>query len=385
MEKKIRQQFQQYFGTDALVVAAPGRVNLIGEHTDYNEGFVLPGAIDKRIYIGIAKNNKKILHVYANQYQEDFCSSMDSIQPVTGWATYLLGMIFYLRQHTHELDGMDVWIDGDVPVGAGMSSSAAICSAFGLAVNELFGLRLSKMELALIGQKTEHHFANVKCGIMDQFASLHGKAEHVIKLDCRSLEYEYIPFHFPEYKIVLVNSMVSHSLAGSEYNIRRQQCEEGVAMLRKYYPGIHSLRDIDIEQLEKNKTNLPEIVYRRCHFVVKENKRLTEGCSLLTKDDLKGFGQLMYEAHNGLSRWYEVSCTESDFLVAHAKSLTGVVGARQMGGGFGGCTINIVKNDFIEIFTTNIQTAYQKEFSKTPEIYITQIEDGAKVLHGLHE
>jgi len=156
-------------------------------------------------------------------------------------------------------------------------------------------------------------------------------------------------------------------------------------MLRKYYPGIHSLRDIDIEQLEKNKTNLPEIVYRRCHFVVKENKRLTEGCSLLTKGDLKGFGQLMYEAHNGLSRWYEVSCTESDFLVAHAKSLTGVVGARQMGGGFGGCTINIVKNDFIEIFTTNIQTAYQKEFSKTPEIYITQIEDGAKVLHGLHE
>jgi len=238
---------------------------------------------------------------------------------------------------------------------------------------------LTRIELALIGQKTEHHFAGVKCGIMDQFASLHGKTGHVIKLDCRSLEFEYIPFQFPEYKIVLVNTMVSHSLAGTEYNIRRQQCEEGIQILRKYFPDVHSLRDISIAQLEQHRKDLPEIIYRRCHFVVFENDRLLQGCRLLTKGDLKGFGQLMYQTHEGLSHWYEVSCMESDFLTEKAKSF-GITGARQMGGGFGGCTINIVKNDLVESFIQYISTVYEKEYKKNPEIYITQIEDGAKVI-----
>jgi len=260
-----------------------------------------------------------------------------------------------------------------------MSSSAALCAAFGLALNELFGLGLTRIELALIGQKTEHHFAGVKCGIMDQFASLHGKSGHVIKLDCRSLEFEYIPFQYPEYKIVLVNTMVSHSLAGTEYNIRRQQCEEGVQIFRKHFPGIHSLRDISIPQLEQYREDLPDIIYRRCHFVVFENDRLLQGCKLLSKGDLDGFGQLMYEAHDGLSNWYEVSCPESDFLTEHAK-LFGVTGARQMGGGFGGCTINIIKNDMVEKFSQYVSTVYEKEFKKIPDIYITQIEDGAKVV-----
>ena len=381
MKKDIRHQFQEYFGKEALMVAvAPGRVNLIGEHTDYNQGFVLPGAIDKRIYVAIAKNDEYKLNVYAGQYQEKFSFSLKDIHPVHGWATYLLGMIFFLQQQTSGIQGADVFIDGDVPVGAGMSSSAAICSAFGFALNELFGLGLTRMRLALTGQKTEHEFAGVKCGIMDQFASLHGKAGHVMKLDCRSLEYEYIRFHFPEYKIALVNTLVSHSLAGSEYNTRRQQCEEGVSEIKKYFPAVHSLRDINAGQLETCKTKLREIVYRRCHFIVHENMRLLHGCGLLSKGDLIAFGQLMYQSHEGLSKWYEVSCAESDFLVDTAKSFPGVAGARQMGGGFGGCTINLVKDEMIEKFSSDIRRAYEKGFNKTPEIYIMQIEDGAKLI-----
>ena len=275
---------------------------------------------------------------------------------------------------------MDILIDGDVPVGAGMSSSAALCSAFGFAVNELFGLGLTRMELALTGQKTEQHFAGVKCGIMDQFASLHGKAGHLMKLDCRSLEYEYLPFDFPDYKIVLVNTMVSHSLAGTEYNIRRQQCEEGVSILQKHFPSARSLRDISVEQVEQYIHELPELVYRRCSFIVNENKRVLKACQFLANRDLHSFGLLLFETHEGLSRLYEVSCKELDFLAGSARSFQGVVGARMMGGGFGGCSINIVEGRSVGDFTRFIQAAYEKEFCKTPEVYTTQIEDGAKII-----
>jgi galactokinase len=380
MIKEIRRQFQQYFEKQGLLVAAPGRVNLIGEHTDYNDGFVLPGAVDKRIYVSIAKNESNALNVYAGQYKEQLAFSLDAIQPVKGWPTYLLGMIFHLRKLGHAIGGVDVWVDGNVPVGAGMSSSAALCSAFGFALNELFGLGLTRMQLALTAQKTEHSFAGVKCGIMDQFASLHGKAGHVMKLDCRSLEYEYIPFDFPDYKIVLVNTMVSHSLAGSEYNIRRQQCEEGVAVLHKYFPAVLSLRDVSIEQLDRYKKELTEVVYRRCHFIVNENKRLLMGTALLATGEIMAFGQLMFMAHEGLSKWYEVSCEESDFLVEQARSFDGVAGSRQMGGGFGGCTINIVKNEKVDRFIEYAQTAYEKQFNKIPEAYIMQIEEGTRVI-----
>ncbi len=380
MKESIISCFVEQFGQQPLVVAAPGRVNLIGEHTDYNEGFVLPGAVDKRIYVAIAKNEKNILNVYASQYKQNFSFDLNEIHPVDGWATYLLGMTYHLKQIGHNITGVDVVIDGDVPLGAGMSSSAAVCSAFGFALNEMFGFGLSRMELALLGQKTEHTFAGVKCGIMDQFASLHGKKGHIMKLDCRSLEYEYIPFDFPDYKIILVNTMVSHALASSEYNVRRQQCEEGVAILKEYFPTINSLRDVSNEQLEKYKDELSEMVYRRCSFIINENARLLHGCDLLNKGDLKSFGQMMFEAHKGLSKGYEVSCKESDFLVVQAKLFSGVMGARQMGGGFGGCTINIVKTDSVEDFSTYMRDSYSKQFDVMPEIYVTQIEDGAKVV-----
>ncbi len=380
MIAKLHQEFVQRYGRQPLLTAAPGRINLIGEHTDYNKGFVLPAAIDKRIYAAIAKNNTGTINVFARQYGESASFSVDEKQPQTGWMNYLLGVTYYLQQTGTSIEGIDVLIDGDIPVGAGMSSSAALCSAYGFAVNELFNLEYSRMELAVIGQKTEHHFVGLQCGIMDQFASLHGKAGHAMKLDCRNLEYEYIPFDFPEYKIVLVNTMVSHSLAGTEYNVRKQQCELGVELLRKYYPDIQSMRDVSYEQLTRHWKEFNSTVYDRCSYIVNENQRLLAACEALRYTDLTGFGEMMFASHKGLSKRYGVSCKELDFLVENAKPINGVIGARMMGGGFGGCTINIVHSDTVEIFKTQMQEAYEEQFSITPEVYIMQLEEGAMVV-----
>lgn len=377
---QLRKQFRELYNNEPLVIAAPGRVNLIGEHTDYNEGFVLPGAVDKKMYAAVAENGTDTINVYANQFNQSYSFGLSGIQPVHGWMNYLLGVTYHIQDRGKKLRGVDVIIDGDVPVGAGMSSSAALTSAYGFALNEIFHLGFSRMDLAFIGQKTEHTFVGVMCGIMDQFASLHGKAGHVMRLDCKSLEYEYIPFNFPDYNIVLVNSMVSHSLAGSEYNVRRQQCEEGVSILKKHYPDIKSLRDVELGVLELHRQELPAIVYDRCWYVVSEKERLMKGCAALAKGDLTTFGQMMNATHQGLSKQYSVSCTELDFLAERAGFIDGVMGSRMMGGGFGGCTINIVKKDAVENFTQKIQAAFQQLFKVEPYVYVTQIEDGAKAI-----
>ncbi len=380
MIAQIEALFREKFGRQPIIIAAPGRVNLIGEHTDYNNGFVLPGAVDKKIYMAVAENNSNEVNIYAKQFDNTFSFSLDDIHPVKGWPTYLLGVSFYMLQAGANMRGMDVIIDGDIPVGAGMSSSAALCSAFGVAINDVFENGFSPMQLAFIGQKTEHHFAELQCGIMDQFASLHGKAGHVMKLDCRNLEYEYIPFDFPDHRIVLVNSMVSHSLASTEYNTRREQCEEGVAILKtKLNKEVLSLRDITIEELEANKSALSEVVYRRCSYILAENQRLLKGCDLLQQNDLAGFGKLMIQSHEGLSKWYEVSCPELDFLQEKAMEVAGVKGSRMMGGGFGGCTINIVPVDKLEAFSAYVSEAYMGAYHKSPEIYVTQLDQGAAV------
>lgn len=380
MVEQLREAFRQRYNREPLIIAAPGRVNLIGEHTDYNEGFVLPGAVDKCIYVAIAANGSEEINVYANQFAESYSFPVNNTAPRSGWMNYLLGVTYHIQQQGKKIGGADVLIDGNISVGAGMSSSAALCSAYGFALNELFQLGHSRMDLAFIGQKTEHTFVGVKCGIMDQFASLHGKKGHVMKLDCRSLEYEYIPFDFPGYKIVLVNSMVSHSLAGSEYNVRRQQCEEGVQMLKQHYPGITTLRGIEPAQLDAHKNELPPVVYNRCSYVVNEKERLLAGCAALQKGDLAAFGALMYATHDGLSKLYEVSCPELDFLVDETRGMPEVAGARMMGGGFGGCTINIVQANKVEAFTSRIQQAFAARFGKTPDVYVTQVEEGTRVV-----
>ena len=380
MEPSIQKRFTDRFRTKPLVAAAPGRVNLIGEHTDYNHGYVLPGAIDKKVMVAIAPNAKNRINLFASQFNESFSFPVGEPRAKGVWANYFLGMIHYLIPPEIPFTGLDLLVDGNIPLGAGMSSSAAICSAFGLALNEMYQLKLSRMELALAGQQTEHHFAGVQCGIMDQFASLHGKAGQVMKLDCHDLSYEYIPFDYPEYKIVLVNTMVAHSLAGSEYNKRRQECQSGISTLQKVYPGIHSLRDASLSQLESLRKEMNATIFRRCSFVIRENQRVMEASAHLLNKDLKAFGQLLYESHEGLSADYEVSCEESDWLVSAAKKSEGVIGSRQMGGGFGGCTINIVHQEYVNDFLDGIVPTYHKKFGKTPEAYITQIEEGAQLI-----
>jgi galactokinase len=380
MKTDIRRQFQQYFGKECLIVAAPGRVNMIGEHTDYNQGFVLPAAIDKKIHVALAPNDENMLNLRALEFNEQFTFSLDEMIPVKGWPTYLLGMIYMVMPGNRLPRGISVVVSGNLPIGAGMSSSAALCSAFGLALNEFFQLGLSKTEIALAGQKTEHKFAGLQSGIMDQFACLHGRAGHLIKLDCRSLEFEYIPFDFPDISIVLVNSMVSHSLASSEYNLRRRQCEAGVEVLQKYDPGIYSLRDAELIQLEAHRAEMDETVYRRCRFVLEENQRLLDGCGFLKKRNPDAFGELMYASHKGLSRDYEVSCPESDFLVHSVKQMKGVKGARQMGGGFGGCIITLVEKTFAEKFIVEIQGKYENQFEKMSDCYVMEISGGAEIL-----
>jgi galactokinase len=380
MEEDIRRPFQQWLHDEFMIFTAPGRVNLIGEHTDYNQGFVLPAAIDRNIYVAVARNEENRLNLRALEFNEYHSFLLDDMHPVKGWPTYVLGMIHILMPEKKLPHGMDIVISGNLPIGAGMSSSAALCCAIGVLLNEIFHLGLSKMEIALAARQTEHHFANLHCGIMDQFASMFGKAGHLIKLDCRSMEYEYIPFDFPDISIVLVNSMVIHSLAGSEYNLRRQQCEAGVSAIQNRYPDIHSLRDVTMEQLESLRTEMGDLVYRRCRFVTEENNRLLEGCRFLINRNLDGFGKLMFEAHEGLSRDYEVSCAESDFLVNVMKEMNGVKGARQMGGGFGGCIITLVEKNYSADLLSGIKEKYKTKFGKVPDCYEMNISDGAHII-----
>ena len=374
---RMERIFQQKFQEDPIIFRAPGRVNIIGEHTDYNEGYVLPAAIDKNAYLGISRRKDREIHLYSLDFEQDFVSSLDELQPVKeGWPNYILGVVDQYLKKGHVLAGLNIVLAGDVPIGSGLSSSAAVESATAVSLNEVFNLGLEKMELALLGQKAEHDFAGVRCGIMDQFASIFGKKDHVIKLDCRSLQYEYLPVDMEGCSIVLFNTNVKHSLASSEYNTRRLQCEEGVAMIREHVPDVNSLRDVTLEMLE-NFLIKNEIVFRRCHYVVRENLRLLEAEEMIKKRDLRGLGNLMFQSHQGLSKEYEVSCKELDYLVDVVKDLPGVLGARMMGGGFGGCTINIIRNENLQEVIDRITPAYRQDMNLDLSVYIAQTGDGA--------
>ena len=381
MIAKVSKVFRDKFSTEPLVVRSPGRVNIIGEHTDYNNGFVLPAAIDKAIYIAISKRDDEEIHLHAVDFNEDFNCTLSTVKPSEKhWPNYILGIVDQLQKRNKSISGFNVVVDGDVPVGAGLSSSAAVECATAFALNELFNLKLTKLEMVQMAQKSENDFAGLQCGIMDMFASMYGKAEHAIRLDCRSLEYEYIPLHLDGIKIVLFNTNVKHSLSSSEYNVRRQQCEQGVAWIREVHSHVSSLRDVTMAMLDEFVLPKDALIYKRCKFIVEEIERLLAACEDLKNNNIKALGEKMFRTHEGLSKEYEVSCKELDFLVEAVKNNPSVLGSRMMGGGFGGCTINLVKEEAIDELIKEMNEIYPREMKLPLTAYIAQIENGTGVV-----
>ena len=381
LENKIYEQYRSKFDREPLLINSPGRVNLMGDHTDYNDGFVLPAAIDKVIVLGIGVNKLGKIRAFSTDMNESVVMDLNDLHKSDKhWANYIKGVAVELQKKGFKLKGFDVVFGGNIPIGAGLSSSAALEGALTVGLGKLFKLKLDRKEMARIGQLTEHNHVGVNCGIMDQFINLHGEPDKALKLDCRSLEYDLYPFHQENIKIVLCNSRVSHNLADSEYNVRRSQCEEGVQYLRKYDPQIKNLRDVGMELLQEHKGEMDPVVFRRCKFVLEENERVHKGCEDLSKNDLSAFGRRMFESHEGLSKDYEVSCEELDILVELAKEQKGLIGCRMMGGGFGGCTINLVKESQVGSFTDAISKAYMQRTGIEAEIYVTRINGGANIV-----
>lgn len=347
-----------------LIIESPGRINLIGEHTDYNMGFVLPTAIDKKITFKFKKNGSpQSCQVYSKDFDKSLAFDLGKIAPSkTEWENYVLGVIFEIQKRTDKLRGFDCIMESTVPPGSGVSSSAALECGMAFGLNELFDLGISKKDIVALSQKAEHTYVGTQCGIMDQFASVMSKEGHVILLDCDTLEHEYIPIHLAPYKFILLNTNVSHNLASSEYNTRRKECEEGVAALQQKYANVATLRDATMEMLQDVKKDMDATVFKRCRFIVEENERVLAMSKALKANDLELVGKLLYEGHAGLSELYEISCPESDFLVKFSKGIPGVLGARQMGGGFGGCTINLVHEDVVDDYIRAISAVYYEEF-----------------------
>ncbi|WP_025142884.1 galactokinase [Pedobacter jeongneungensis] len=376
----LKNTFKKLFNAEPILVRSPGRINIIGEHTDYNGGFVMPAAIDKAIYVAISKREDDDIHLFSESYQQfDISSVKDLKKSENSWANYILGVADQLKERGYKLGGFNFYIDGDVPLGAGLSSSAAVECATGFALDQLFSLSVPKMDIALIAQKAEQTFAGVNCGIMDQFASVFGKKDHAIMLDCRSMEYSYIPLKLDGYKLLLLNTNVKHALADSAYNKRRAQCEQGVAWVKEHYANVNTLRDVDLNMLEAYVKPMDIDVYNKCRFVVEEIARLLSAAEQLENGNLQGLGKLMIETHEGLSKEYEVSCKELDFLVDAVKPLDEVLGARMMGGGFGGCTINIVKEEKIADLIEELASKYLLEFGLKLDAYTVQTDNGTSL------
>jgi galactokinase len=379
---RVKEKFKTSFSvSDPLIVRSPGRVNLIGEHTDYNNGFVLPAAINKAIYMAVSRRSDDEIHLISLDLDRQYTGSVSRIQPTTiHWPDYILGVVQQIQNLGHVLGGFNCVFGGDIPLGAGMSSSAALECATAFAINQLFGLGLDPMTMVKLSQKAENVFVGVQCGIMDQFASMFGRKNHVIRLDCQSLDYAYVPFDTAGIRIVLLDTNVKHSLASSEYNTRRQQCEAGVRLIRAHHPEVKSLRDASLEMLAAYVAPIDVLVNQRCEYVVEEISRLLAATTDLEKGDMHAFDQKMFATHEGLSGKYEVSCEELDFLVDQVKDDPAVIGARMMGGGFGGCTINLVKEDAIDGLIKRLTPVYRKAMNKELKVYIGQIEDGTSRL-----
>ena len=377
----ISHTFQEKFHRKPLLFIAPGRINLIGEHTDYNEGFVMPASIDKHMVFAIAPNGNDRCNIYAQDYEEGVTFSIHDLNPGETWVNYLMGVIDGFERKGLKIDGVDCVFGGNIPAGAGLSSSAALCSGFGFALNEIFNHRVNRLVLARIAQYAEHEFAGLKCGIMDMYASLYGQKDTALLLDCKNNTHELLPVSLQNYSLLLIDTKVKHSLASSAYNDRRASCEEGVRIIHKKYPHVHSLRDVNLVMLYEHQHMMSKDTFVKCLFIVEEIDHVQKAAQLLKAGDLKGFGHLMYQTHWGLSKAYDVSCEELDFLVTMAEEEKDkVIGSRMMGGGFGGCTINLIANDRIDAFSQKIRANYFGTFKKEPDFYPVNIAEGVHQL-----
>jgi galactokinase len=378
MLEQLRSEFAQEFGGDARLFRAPGRVNLIGEHTDYNDGFVMPAAIGFDTWVAAAKNNSDNIAVHSAQESQTFKFPLQepNPQPRHDWTDYVRGVLVELERSSVALTPANLLIDGRVPIGAGLSSSAAIEVATAISMLQVSGGNLDRNAIARLCQRAENHFVGARCGIMDQFACLNGRKGHVILLDCRTLDARYLPLP-SKVKLVICNTMVKHSLAAGEYNARRAQCEQCVTELKAVHPSLTALRDLSEAELEHDAPRLPELLRRRCRHVVSENARVLRAADALQSGDMEQLGQLMYESHVSLRDDYEVSCRELDIMVELARKAPGLIGARMTGGGFGGCAINLVRDEAVDEFVPQVSNGYKDAVGLTPEVYVTEAADGA--------
>jgi galactokinase len=377
--RALAEHFRERFGASPQIFRAPGRVNLIGEHTDYNDGFVMPAAIDSYTWVAGAPRTKPSLRVYSEHFDETVELPLAELSgaPREHWSDYIRGVAAVLSGLGKPVGGADLLISSDVPLGAGLSSSAALEVAVASALAAMSGVEVPALQLVKACQKAEHEYAGTRCGIMDQFIATFAQAGHALMLDCRSLEYRLLPVA-NDVRIVICNSMVKHALASGEYNRRRAECEAGVEMLRGYLPHVRALRDVSMADLEQHASDVSDVVLRRCRHVITENQRVLSAVEALQGGDLRHFGKLMYESHHSLRDDYQVSCDELDFLTELASECDGVYGARMTGGGFGGCTVNLVRADTVERLREHLIAGYQEKTGKTPEVYVCAPADGAR-------
>lgn len=379
--EKTNEKFATLFGGKGEMFSSAGRINLIGEHTDYNGGYVFPGAIDKGIFLEIKLNGTQRVQAFSIDYDEyvEFGLNEED-KPEQSWARYIFGVCRETIKRGGKVGGFSCVFAGDVPLGAGLSSSAALESTFAFAINTLFENGIDKFELAKIGQSTEHNYCGVKCGIMDQFASVFGKKGYLIRLNCKTLEYKYFPFDHKGYKLVLIDSCVKHELASSAYNKRRQSCENAAAAIRKNHPEVEFLSDAKRLWLDEVREEIPQEDFLRAEYVIGEVQRVLDVCDALERGDYETVGEMMYQTHFGLSKLYEVSCEELDFLNKLARKCD-VTGSRVMGGGFGGCTINLVKEELYDPFIKEAKEQFKTKFGHEPKIYDVVISNGARQIN----
>jgi galactokinase len=379
--QKTTQFFKEKFGNaPAQTVLSPGRINIIGEHIDYNDGYVLPAAIDKMICFAFEKNNSTSANITAIDLYESVAIDVtkDAILSDVVWTNYLRGVLHQLKLNGYEIGGFNCAFSSNIPTGSGLSSSAALECGFLFGINEMFNLGIKPIDIALMGQSAEH-WVGINCGIMDQFASVMGLENKVIKIDCRTLEYTYHEANFADYSLILFDSNVKHSLFTSEYNNRRKECNEGLAIIKANYPEIKSFRDCDVSHLTSLQSKMTDNVYRRSLYAVKEIKRVIQACEALDKGDIQTLGKLMFETHEGLSKNYEVSCAELDYLVDLAKAENNIIGSRLMGGGFGGCTITLVKKGSERVIKEKFTKLYKDQFNIELKIYDVKVSNGTSL------